>query len=259
MSHRIRLEHSETIPHGGGGANACRRASFRSLFRRLAVRSGRSFAPPGCRSRGGMSHYIWMRKPSRSARKSRSRLPGMTGCIARNCRRGVSRRRFISDPTQGLGKAHSAIRDWCAANGHRTSNICWEIYGHWEESWNADPLEDPHRCFSSARRFDVSVCGKNPTLLVHENSRRLTRSIEERECETLAERTRGEAIRPNQKNDLLENHTSDSRLSAAHFAFIYKRRANFLHSKGKTITGLLPSLENFDSERGQLGNDCLHP
>jgi len=39
---------------------------------------------------------------------------------------------------EGLGEAHSEIRQWCAAH-HRLSNICWEIYGHWEESWNADP------------------------------------------------------------------------------------------------------------------------
>ncbi len=38
-----------------------------------------------------------------------------------------------------LGNAHSEIREWCAAHGHRLSNVCWEIYGHWEESWNVDP------------------------------------------------------------------------------------------------------------------------
>jgi hypothetical protein len=38
-----------------------------------------------------------------------------------------------------LGDAHSAIRQWSAEYGHRLSGICWEVYGHWEESWNADP------------------------------------------------------------------------------------------------------------------------
>ena len=38
-----------------------------------------------------------------------------------------------------LSEAHSGIRQWCAAHGHRLSNTRWEIYGHWDESWNADP------------------------------------------------------------------------------------------------------------------------
>jgi effector-binding domain-containing protein len=42
-------------------------------------------------------------------------------------------------PYQHLGDAHSQVRQWCAAHGHRLSNICWEIYGHWDASWNADP------------------------------------------------------------------------------------------------------------------------
>ena len=42
-------------------------------------------------------------------------------------------------PYAHLGNAHSEIRQWCAERGHRLSSICWEIYGHWDESWNADP------------------------------------------------------------------------------------------------------------------------
>lgn len=42
-------------------------------------------------------------------------------------------------PYSRLGEAHSEIRRWCAEHGHRPSNICWEIYGHWDASWNADP------------------------------------------------------------------------------------------------------------------------
>jgi len=44
-------------------------------------------------------------------------------------------------PYAGLSEAHGAIRRWCAANGHSLTGICWEIYGHWEESWNADPSQ----------------------------------------------------------------------------------------------------------------------
>lgn len=39
----------------------------------------------------------------------------------------------------GLGEAHAAIRTWCAKHGHVCSPVSWEIYGHWEEGWNADP------------------------------------------------------------------------------------------------------------------------
>lgn len=41
-------------------------------------------------------------------------------------------------PYQRLGEAHAAIREWCAAHGYRFSGTLWEIYGHWEESWNTD-------------------------------------------------------------------------------------------------------------------------
>lgn len=41
-------------------------------------------------------------------------------------------------PYARLGDAHSEIRQWSAEHGHRLSKICWEIYGHWEESWNAE-------------------------------------------------------------------------------------------------------------------------
>ena len=42
-------------------------------------------------------------------------------------------------PYQRLKDAHGAIREWCARHGHRFSGTSWEIYGHWEESWNNDP------------------------------------------------------------------------------------------------------------------------
>jgi effector-binding domain-containing protein len=42
-------------------------------------------------------------------------------------------------PYSRLGGAHAEIRRWGAEHGHRRSGVCWEIYGHWEESWNTDP------------------------------------------------------------------------------------------------------------------------
>ncbi|QIF01788.1 GyrI-like domain-containing protein [Roseimicrobium sp. ORNL1] len=41
-------------------------------------------------------------------------------------------------PYGRLGEAHAAIRTWCAEHGHGPSPVSWELYGHWEESWNAD-------------------------------------------------------------------------------------------------------------------------
>jgi len=42
-------------------------------------------------------------------------------------------------PYGGLGAAHEAIRQWCMANDHRLAGPNWEIYGHWQREWDADP------------------------------------------------------------------------------------------------------------------------
>jgi effector-binding domain-containing protein len=42
-------------------------------------------------------------------------------------------------PYGGLGAAHDAVRQWCRANNHRLAGPNWEIYGHWQREWDADP------------------------------------------------------------------------------------------------------------------------
>lgn len=42
-------------------------------------------------------------------------------------------------PYPQLGDAHSAVRQWCADQKLELAGTCWEIYGHWEKSWNSDP------------------------------------------------------------------------------------------------------------------------
>ena len=42
-------------------------------------------------------------------------------------------------PYSGLGAAHDAVRRWCRANNHRLAGPNWEIYGHWQREWDADP------------------------------------------------------------------------------------------------------------------------
>jgi effector-binding domain-containing protein len=42
-------------------------------------------------------------------------------------------------PYGGLGAAHDAVRDWCRQHQHRLAGPSWEIYGHWQDEWNADP------------------------------------------------------------------------------------------------------------------------
>jgi effector-binding domain-containing protein len=42
-------------------------------------------------------------------------------------------------PYSGLEAGHDAVRRWCAANGHRLAGPSWEIYGHWQREWDADP------------------------------------------------------------------------------------------------------------------------
>jgi effector-binding domain-containing protein len=41
-------------------------------------------------------------------------------------------------PYARLSEAHTAIRAWCSEHGYPCSGISWELYGHWEESWNTD-------------------------------------------------------------------------------------------------------------------------
>jgi effector-binding domain-containing protein len=42
-------------------------------------------------------------------------------------------------PYGTLGQAHDAIWAWCKANDHRVLGPRWEIYGHWQAEWDADP------------------------------------------------------------------------------------------------------------------------
>ena len=42
-------------------------------------------------------------------------------------------------PYHTLRDAHAAIRSWCEAQGLRLAGPNWEIYGHWQPEWNADP------------------------------------------------------------------------------------------------------------------------
>jgi effector-binding domain-containing protein len=44
-------------------------------------------------------------------------------------------------PYPHLHRAHAAIRQWCAAQGHALAGPCWEIYGHWLDAWNQDPSQ----------------------------------------------------------------------------------------------------------------------
>lgn len=44
-------------------------------------------------------------------------------------------------PYAELSAAHASLRQWSAANGGTLSDVCWEIYGHWEPSWNTDPAQ----------------------------------------------------------------------------------------------------------------------
>jgi effector-binding domain-containing protein len=44
-------------------------------------------------------------------------------------------------PYGGLGAAHDAVRRWCKANNHNLAGPSWEIYGHWQREWDADPSQ----------------------------------------------------------------------------------------------------------------------
>ena len=44
-------------------------------------------------------------------------------------------------PYGRLHEAHEAIRRWCASNGYRFAGPSWEVYGHWTDECNRDPLK----------------------------------------------------------------------------------------------------------------------
>jgi effector-binding domain-containing protein len=44
-------------------------------------------------------------------------------------------------PYGGLRGAHDAIHRWCAAQGRQLAGPCWEIYGHWQSAWDANPSQ----------------------------------------------------------------------------------------------------------------------
>jgi len=42
-------------------------------------------------------------------------------------------------PYGGLGAAHEAVRRWCEEHQRGLAGPSWEIYGHWQDDWNANP------------------------------------------------------------------------------------------------------------------------
>ena len=44
-------------------------------------------------------------------------------------------------PYGGLGAAHAAVREWCRTHNHQAAGPNWEIYGHWQSEWDADPSQ----------------------------------------------------------------------------------------------------------------------
>jgi effector-binding domain-containing protein len=39
----------------------------------------------------------------------------------------------------GIGGAHGAVRRWCETNRRTLAGPSWEVYGHWQREWDADP------------------------------------------------------------------------------------------------------------------------
>jgi len=42
-------------------------------------------------------------------------------------------------PYANLAAAHDAVRQWCRSSNRSVAGPNWEIYGHWQPEWNADP------------------------------------------------------------------------------------------------------------------------
>lgn len=65
-------------------------------------------------------------------------------------------------PYPRLHEAHTAIRQWCAQQGLSLSGISWEIYGHWDQSWNADPSRIRTDVFYRLRDEESSTGAARP-------------------------------------------------------------------------------------------------
>jgi effector-binding domain-containing protein len=52
---------------------------------------------------------------------------------------GTTARTSHFGPYQDLGAAHTAVQQWCRANGYPLGAVCWEVYGHWRTEWDEDP------------------------------------------------------------------------------------------------------------------------
>jgi len=44
-------------------------------------------------------------------------------------------------PYHTLGVAHQVAKAWCTAEGRTPAGPNWEIYGHWQDAWTANPSE----------------------------------------------------------------------------------------------------------------------
>ena len=42
---------------------------------------------------------------------------------------------------EGIHAAHSAVIEWCEANGHTRTGLRWEVYDHWREDQDPAAFE----------------------------------------------------------------------------------------------------------------------
>ena len=54
---------------------------------------------------------------------------------------GIAAAATLFGPYGGLGSAHVAVQEWVKANGHTFGSVCWEVFGHWQQTWDSDPSQ----------------------------------------------------------------------------------------------------------------------
>lgn len=69
-----------------------------------------------------------------------AQLSGEGGVVNSSLPGGVVLTTTHFGPYGQLHAAHQAIHDWCKANNIKLAGPSWEIYGHWDNAWNDDPL-----------------------------------------------------------------------------------------------------------------------
>jgi hypothetical protein len=123
-----------------------------AVIRRQAQASELSRVVPECcglvweavraqQAKGGASHraLLGCQHPPRGRRRAVRAFTPQGDVVLSATPAGVVASATYFGPYGGLGAAHEAVRRWCEDHQRGLAGPSWEIYGHWQDDWNANP------------------------------------------------------------------------------------------------------------------------